>query len=318
MTYQQPITIVAQESAPADDAAAASQATQVDSFIGESQGAFKENNYLKALELCDKAIAVSPGDGGLHEYRALILFALAKYGEAAGVLNPVLVSSPGWDWSTMVQLYDKQETYASQLRKLEEYTRANQESASAFFVLGYHYMICGYMDESAVAFQKTVELEPADRVAAQLASLAENSKVISGDDAPEVADVDEEKAEKAAESSDEPEEASSTEVTEAATAEVPFEGILGAWSSDQGDNGTVTFTLKDDGTFTWEYSSPNADPFKMEGAYNLGSDNILTLTDGSSKDSQMAGTVSLPADSQLNFILAGGPPGDPGLTFKKG
>jgi len=117
--------------------------------------------------MCDKAIAESPGDGGLHEYRALILFALSKYGEAAGVLNSVLVSGPGWDWSTMVQLYDKRETYTDQFRKLEEYTRANQDFPSAFFLLGYHYMICGYMEEAAVAFNKTVELEPADRVAGQ-------------------------------------------------------------------------------------------------------------------------------------------------------
>ncbi|MEM6915150.1 MAG: hypothetical protein AAF491_01190 [Verrucomicrobiota bacterium] len=318
VTYQEPITVVAEAAAPQDESSANAQAEQVDSFIGESQTAFKANNYLQALELCDKAISVSPGDGGLHEYRALILFALAKYGEAAGVLNPVLVSSPGWDWSTMVQLYDKQETYAGQLRKLEEYTRANQESASACFVLGYHYMICGYMEESATAFRKAVELEPADRVAAQLASLAENSKVVSGDESSEVANVDPEKAEKAEESSEEPDETSSTEVTEAATAEVPFEQMLGTWSSDQGENGTVILTLKEEGTFTWEYTSPNSDPFKMEGNFNLGSDNILTLSDGAKEDSQMAGTVSLPAENQLNFVLAGGPPGDSGLSFKKG
>ncbi len=319
VTYQQPITQVAEQAAPADESAATAQATKVDSLIGESQVAFKENNYLKALELCDKAVAESPGDGGLHEYRALILFALAKYGEAAGVLNPILVSSPGWDWSTMVQLYDKQETYTEQLRKLEDYTKANQESPSAYFVLGYHYMVCGYMEEAAVAFNKTVELEPADRVASQLASLAENSVVTGdGEEAAEVADVDPEKAEKATEASEKTEEEASEEVAEAATSAVPFEQIVGKWSSDQGENGTVTLTLKDDGTFTWEYSSEQADPFKMEGQFNLGEGNILTLTDGDSEDSQMAGTVALPEEGKLNFVLAGGPPGDPGLTFEKG
>lgn len=309
--------MVAEKSVPADESAANAQAEKVDSFIGESQRAFKTNNYLQALELCDKAIAESPGDGGLHEYRALILFALAKYGEAAGVLNPVLVSSPGWDWSTMVQLYDKQETYTEQLRKLEAYTRANPQSPSAFFVLGYHYMICGYMEESAVAFNQAVELEPADRVAAQLASLAENSSVAGDEDSPEIASVDPEKAAAAEEAAAEATEASPAASSASATEEVPFETILGKWSSDQGENGTVTLTLSEDGTFTWEYAGPDAEPFKMEGDYNLGQDNILTLTDGKTEDSQMAGTVSLPGENTMNFVLAGGPPGDPGLVFEK-
>ena len=270
--------------------------------------AFKENNYLKALELCDKAISESPGDGGLHEYRALILFALAKYGEAAGVLNPILVSSPGWDWSTMVQLYDKQETYTNQLRKLEEYAAANTEVASAQFVLGYHYMVCGYLEEAGTAFAKAAELEPADRVAAQLASLAQNSTT---SEETEVADVDEAKAKEAEATKDQTSEEASPEVAEAATAEVPFDQIVGSWKADQGENGVVTLTLKDDGTFIWEYTSTQADPFKMEGEYNLGEGNILTLKDGKEEDSQMAGTVSLPKESELNFVLAGRPPRRP-------
>ncbi len=312
VTYTEPITKVAEAAAPSDDAAAIAQAEKVETFIGESQAAFKEQNYLVALELANKAIAESPGDGGLHEYRALILFALAKYSETAGVLNPILVSSPGWDWSTMVQLYDKQETYTAQLRKLEEYNRANTESATASFVLGYHYLVCGYLEESAVAFHRAAELEPADQVAVQLASLAENSTTSAET---EVASVDEDKAEKAEESKGAPEGEPSEEVTEVAQADVPFEKIVGKWTSDQGDNGVVTLTINEDGKFLWQYESKTSDPFKMEGDYNLGEGNVLTLTEG---ESQMAGTVALPAEGTMNFVLAGGPPGDPGLTFKKG
>jgi len=151
-----------------------------------------------------------------------------------------------------------------------------------------------------------------------LASLAENSKVSGDEEEGEVVDVDPDKAEKATAAADEPEEEASEELAEAASAAVPFEKIVGKWSSDQGENGTVTLTLNDDGTFTWEYSSEKSDPFKMEGQYNLGDGNVLTLTDGDAEDSQMAGTVALPEDGKLNFVLAGGPTGDPGLTFEKG
>ena len=154
VTYSQPITVVAAETVPATEEVATAQATKSELLMDQSLESFKANDYLTALEAVNKAIAESPGDGAFHEYRALVLFALGQYGEAAGVLNPLLVSSPGWDWSTMVQLYGNADTYTEQLRKLEEYAKSNSESAPAQFLLGYHYMVCTYLDEAADAFAK--------------------------------------------------------------------------------------------------------------------------------------------------------------------
>ena len=109
ISYDQPITRIAVSTAPRDEGMVAEITRKSESFMVESQAAFKRQDYLVALELADKAVAESPGDGALHEYRALVLFALGKYGEAAGVLNPVLASGPGWDWSTMIALYDSQQ-----------------------------------------------------------------------------------------------------------------------------------------------------------------------------------------------------------------
>ena len=94
ITYSQPITVVAAETAPADDDAG-QMTDESESSVAESQEAFKQGNYLVALEASNKAVGIAPGDGALHEYRALILFALGKYSEAAGVLNPVLAGGPG-------------------------------------------------------------------------------------------------------------------------------------------------------------------------------------------------------------------------------
>ena len=73
--------------------------------------------------------AEAPGDGALHEYRALVLFALGKFSEAAGVLNPVLAGGPGWDWTTMISLYPGQETYMNQLAALESYANSKHDAA---------------------------------------------------------------------------------------------------------------------------------------------------------------------------------------------
>jgi tetratricopeptide (TPR) repeat protein len=155
--------------------------------VRESQELFKQRNYLAALEAANRAVADQPGDGALHEYRALVLFALGRYGEAAGVLNPVLASGPGWDWTTMVTLYGAQETYTDQLRKLEAFSQARPDDAAARFLLGYHYLVCGHLDRAAVQFEAAAASQPADGVSKQLAELCKASST-SGDGATDDAD----------------------------------------------------------------------------------------------------------------------------------
>lgn len=304
VTYSQPITVVAAESAP-EEGIPEETVTKTELFMSESLENFKKGDYMVALEGVNKAIAESPGDGAFHEYRALVLFALGQYGEATGVLNPLLASSPGWDWSTMVQLYASPDTYTEQLRKLEEYAKANSDSAAAQFLLGYHYMVCTYLDQAAASFAKAAELEPADQVAAQMAELAAAS-TRSGD-APEGVDPD-----AAGES---PEEEPSDEPMIEAPESVELEQILGSWKSQNGEEGLVTLSLSDQGEFVWRFEAEGGEPFEMKGDFNLAQENVLTLD---ASDSQMAGTVKLTEDGKMNFILAGGPPGDPGLVFEKG
>ena len=294
VTYSQPITVVAAETTPPGEEVATVQATKAELSMNESLASFKKGEYLTALEGVNLAIAESPGDGAFHEYRALILFALAQYGEAAGVLHPLLVSSPGWDWSTMIQLYGNTEDYTAQLRKLEDYTKANSESAPSQFLLGYHYMVCTYLDQAETAFAKAAELMPADKVASQMAALA-GASTSSGEEGTAGTE----------ETTETPELQSITELDQ----------ILGSWESDNGENGVVTLSLTEAGTFTWTFKGKEGDPFELAGAFNLGQANVLTLD---ADDSQMAATVAVDADGNLNFILAGGPPDDPGLQFKKG
>ncbi len=294
ITYEQPITVVASETVPATEEETTVKATQAELAMNDSLAKFKSGDYLEALEGVNQAIAASPGDGAFHEYRALILFALGQFGEAAGVLNPLLASSPGWDWSTMIQLYGNPEDYTDQLRKLEDYAEANPESAPSQFLLGYHYMVGTHLEDAAESFAKAAELVPADRVAAQMAELAASSTTSAEGASTDPADI--------------------AEAPEAPT-EVPLEQILGSWSSDNGENGTVTLSLGEEGGFVWKFEMEGEEPFEMKGEYNLGQANMLTL-DG--EDSQMAGTVTLDAEGGMNFVLAGGPPGDPGLSFSKG
>ncbi len=294
VTYNQPITVVATEATgDADDLERATSTSEA--FIARSQDAFKVRDYLVALELADKAIEAAPGDGALHEYRALALFALGKYGEAAGVLNPILASGPGWDWTTMVTLYDAQQTYTDQLRRLEDYATAKADDAAAQFLLGYHYMVCGHLDMAALQFEKAAELQPADSVSRQLADLCKastNSADDGADEAPE----------------DPPEDEAAP-----GPARVPVEKLTGTWVADKGKDGTITLTLKSDGNFVWDYTKDGTSS-DFGGVFSMNDSGLLVLD---TDDTQMVAMLEMPADDELKFVLAGGPPGDPGLDFKK-
>ena len=98
--YSQPIDTQAPppEQAVADPAVAK---------FDEGRAAFKAGDYARALQTTDEAIKTLPNDATLHEFRALVLFAVKKYEQAAVPLYAVLSVGPGWDWTTMAGLYPK-------------------------------------------------------------------------------------------------------------------------------------------------------------------------------------------------------------------
>ncbi len=110
--YGQPIDATA---APPDD----SVANQAVSTFDQAREAFKQGDYAHALDLADQSLRQMPNDPALHEFRALALFALGRYDEAAAALYAVLSVGPGWDWSTLISLYGNPDTYTQQLRALE-------------------------------------------------------------------------------------------------------------------------------------------------------------------------------------------------------
>lgn len=297
VTYSEPITVTAAATAPKEDSAVAEQNQRASSHVADSQAAFKQKNYLAALESANKAVAESPGDGALHEYRALILFALGKYSEAAGVLNPVLAGGPGWDWTTMIKLYDSQETYTSQLAALEKYCASKPQAADARFLLGYHYMVCGHIDTAAEQFKSASELQPKDTISKQLYNLCTVTA------APKDDGKDSGTKDKAAPPSAPP----------VKPEPIPLEKLAGTWVADKGEQGVITLAIKDGGKFSWEFSKAGKSQ-GFGGDYSMNNDGLLVLD---SEDAQMVATVAMPKDDTLKFVMAGGPPGDPGLEFAK-
>ena len=247
--------------------------------------AFKEKDYLTAVKKTDEAISYDPGETVQHEFRALCLFALQKYSDAASVLNSVLSSNPGWGWETMIGLYDSSETYTAQLRALESYANKNAKAADAQFLLGYHYMTEGHMKEAQGAFAKCVELKPRDQVAGELLRLTQNSS--TGDSQGES-------------------DPSQEEYTPP-----PLDQIQGTWTAKSGA-GSIKLTIGKDNKFVWTYNDGKK-PFKMDGQASM-DDGLLVL---GGEESQIVAAIEMRDEKTLNFVIAGGPDGDPGLNFIK-
>jgi len=136
--------------------------------FGEARTAFRRGDYKTALSKVDEAIKKVSDDMTLHEFRALCLFALKDYKQAAQVIYPVLAAGPGWNWETIKGLYGDPDTYTAQLRALEEYYTANPKEASASFLLAYHYLVLDYPKNARTHLQHVTELLPNDPLAPEL------------------------------------------------------------------------------------------------------------------------------------------------------
>jgi tetratricopeptide (TPR) repeat protein len=296
ISYTQPISVVASREVPLEQEAALTASEKSSAAIERARAEFKNGDYLASLKSTDEAISFAPGDSALHEFRALNLFALGRYGDAAGVLNPLLASGPGWDWATMSDFYPSSDAYAAQLRKLEAYVEGSPDSADAHFVLGYHYMVAGFIDESYQMFDRVVTLQPADSVAVQLRNLAESSSSNAEGDP-----VD-------------PSVAAAAPPTDPNVVVEPIEpsDIEGAWKAPAADGKSITLTLGSDGNFTWNYDGAS-DGKVLSGEWSIDEEGQLVLA---APDVQMVADVSLDGDA-LRFILAGSPVGDPGLSFQR-
>jgi tetratricopeptide (TPR) repeat protein len=287
IVYTQPLSVSAAANPPGNEQQTQIAETKSADAVERSRTAFKKGDYVTAATAVDEALGYTPGDVTLHEYRALIMFALGKYADSTGVLNAVLASGPGWGWDTMIAFYGDSATYSSQLRKLEAYVKGKPDSAEGRFLLGYHYMVCGFMDKAYEQFERTTKLQPADSIARQLRDLTKSSLPDAGGETPPP--------------SEQP-------------TPIPSEKLVGTWVSDRGQEGKITFKMEKDGNYSWSYTVEGKTT-DLKGTYGLDDKGLLVL---SSDGSQMISSVTLESESTMKFVLIGAPDGDPGLSFTKG
>jgi hypothetical protein len=274
------------ESAPA--------ASPSDAAFDAALSAFKQGDYSAALAGCDKAVKLSPNDSIIHEVRALSLFALGRYPEAAATLNAVLAAAPGMDWTTLSGLYGSVDAYTQQLRKLEDYCRANPDSAAGFFVLAYHYLVGGYSDMAADALRVVVAKQPGDVVAKRLLDALEAK--------------DEKPAEQPPAAQPEP-----TQAPAATTPVGPETDLVGTWRATAGKD-AVDLVITEDSQFTWKATPAGREPVALTGMIETARDAIALVSESAGT---MAGKVVSKGPDAFEFTLAGAPADAKPIAFQR-
>ena len=279
--YSQPIAVNtdADTAPPVDDTAMSS--------FEVAREKFKAGDYKAALTGVDQSIQKMPNDAALHEFRALCLFALGEYTPAAGTLYAVLSVGPGWDWTTMISLYPNAEIYTTQLRALETYRKEHPDSPDPAFVLAYQYMTCGHTDSAIKQLQHVLTLLPNDQVSIQLLGML-------GGEIPESVKAN---APKPVESK----------------VELTVADLEDSWTSKREDE-TIQLVLAKEGKFKWTYTK-GSEPRSFEGTYTYDNDVLTLIPTGGG--APMVAQLTFPSKDSMNFLLVGGSPTDPGLTFDR-
>ena len=251
----------------------------------QARAAFGQGDYPQAIELTDLAIKSMPGDATLHEFSALCLFALGKYGQAAATLNAVLAVGPGWDWTTLDSLYPDVGVYTAQLRKLEDYVTANPAASDARFVLAYHYLTMNHLDAAARQLEHVVRSVPNDTVARQLYDML--TYQASGAPKPKA------------------------EPTPPPAAELAPAELAGTWKAKGPSNSAFEMALTKQGEFTWIYTQGQKRQV-VKGAYAVDR-NTLAMEPASG--GVMLAKLTPQGDNSVDFRMIGAPSNEPPLRF---
>jgi hypothetical protein len=212
------------------------------------------------------------------------LFALKKYAESAATIHSVLAVGPGWDWKTLSGLYPDVDTYTVQLRALEAADDKHAKAADIHFLLGYHYLTCGFPDNAREEFRTASKLRPDDSVAASLAA------TLSPRDA-------------------EPSGAPPGSVPKA----ISSSDIAGNWTAPGNGKATYNMNLQEDGTFIWSFIR-GARKKEAKGVYTV-EGNILAMEPDTG--GVFLAELNAKQPDTLHFKMIGAAQNDAGLEFRR-
>ena len=311
--YSQPIivnnyvpsdaTVDSSVAATADQAApAAATSSPSDAAVDAALAKFKAGDYAAALAGFDQALRLSPKDSVIHEVRALALFALGRYPEAAAALNAVLASAPGMDWTTISNVYGSVDAYTDHLRRLEDFCRSHPDDAAAHFVLAYHYLVGGYSDMAAAALRVVVAKQPGDVVAKRMLEAIEPADPPAAPASPATAGSAAPKTDVEAPGDQTPKGQPLPEID-----------LVGTWKATGGTD-TIELTITADSTFTWKAQPKDKPAVELTGTIETSADAIALVSESAGT---MVAKVTPTGPDAFEFSLPSAPKDTKPLRFAR-
>ncbi|OJW20872.1 MAG: hypothetical protein BGO49_29120 [Planctomycetales bacterium 71-10] len=295
---------------PINPSVAPPDATAVDTaddLFERGREAFKTGMYTAALDFADQALRKLPNDATLHEFRALSLFAMKRYDDAAAALYPVLSVGPGWDWPTLIGLYNNDAAvYTSQLRALESFVKQSPNSASGHFLLGYHYLDQGHGEEALGQFRAASKLEPRDSLSSKLVQSLEKARREALGPAAEAKPAEAAPAPALVPPAAEP----------LPTVAVRPGNLDGTWSAAPDEHTKITLDLTRPDRFGWTVDHDGASK-SYQGVRTQGGGFMTLVQDADPSQPPMVGRLTWKDEDHFTFHLTGTDPNDPGLAFAR-
>ena len=303
------------------------QTSEDDASFTQARADFYAGDYRKSLLDIQPALQEMSGSLDVHEFHALIYFALGNYYQAAAVAHTVLEAGPGWNWETLQSFYSSPEVYTQQLRALEHFVGEHPKDAGAQFLLGYQYAMLGHLNTASHQFASVVSLEPRDKLsAAILANLdralkAKPQTPSTAPSQPETPSVPSQtppppefpmESDGAANAPGAATNAPNAQAQTGASAPAA-NALVGTWQANPFPGFTIEATLQPDGHFVWK-ASQGEHSESFSGTYAVDGKNlVLTRTDGQKMD----GILTMKGANGFNFHSKTTPQEDPGLNFAK-
>jgi hypothetical protein len=180
------------------------------------------------------------------------------------------------------------------LRKLEDFCRANPDSAAGYFVLAYQYLVGGYSDMAADALRVVVAKQPGDVVAKRLLDALTPKDEKPADPPPAV----------------QPEP---TKAPAEAAQAGPETDLVGTWKASAGKD-SVDLVIAEDSQFTWKAAPAGREPVAISGMIETARDAIALVSESAGT---MAGKVTSKGADAFEFTLAGAPADAKPIAFQR-
>lgn len=164
-----PFAFVFGQSAPMPGAGIAAFAGPMPSEeLKVAKRAIRQGRYEDSLRIIQRAIDDGVVDIQVEQLRALALFALHEYDQAAAAAYTVLESGAQWDWPTLQGMYPNRETYLEHLRTLRAAAAEPTATAGVHFLLAYHCLMLHQVDAAREALINTRHLQPENQLVHRL------------------------------------------------------------------------------------------------------------------------------------------------------